>query len=86
MKISTLSPIVNMLSDPTITVKRGESITLKCKLRGYPQPKVTWTDTTGAVWSSKVSQSVLNNVSSYCTKILSYHLDTHTHKILHNTI
>ncbi|CAH2087946.1 unnamed protein product [Euphydryas editha] len=51
--VSKMSPTVIILSDDTIEVKHGESITLKCKLNGFPEPDVTWEDMSGTIWPSK---------------------------------
>ncbi|XP_046401323.1 protein amalgam-like isoform X2 [Ischnura elegans] len=34
--------IVNVLPGPNKIIKKGETLTLKCEVEGYPEPEITW--------------------------------------------
>ncbi|XP_050355253.1 hemicentin-1-like [Nymphalis io] len=47
-------PEVTILSKSPVDVEFDNSLTLKCKVHAFPEPKITWTDSSGAIISSKL--------------------------------
>nr|XP_026491833.1 hemicentin-1-like [Vanessa tameamea] len=46
-------PMVTILSESLVDVEFADPLTLKCKIHAYPEPNVTWTDSSGVIITSE---------------------------------